>query len=141
MNIVVHFHVADQSVGFEQERGHLYFRRLVCAEVFQQPVHGVAGVHDILNHNNGAPLYVFVQAEHYRQTEQLDAKITGTFDYGINAGIGFEFYLRPSRKVMVPAVPVLHFCFTEGEKETRLMAPPVRQTDGGKRALARSAGL
>ena len=38
-----------------------------------------------------------------RQTEQLDAKITGTFDYGINAGIGFEFYLRPRHSIVAEA--------------------------------------
>ncbi len=38
-----------------------------------------------------------------RQTEQLYADITGTFDYGITAGLGFEFWASPRNSVAVEA--------------------------------------
>lgn len=34
-----------------------------------------------------------------RQTEQLYADITGRFDYGITAGLGFEFWVHPRHSV------------------------------------------
>lgn len=36
-----------------------------------------------------------------RQTEQLWADVTGKFDYGICAGIGFEFWVKPRHSVCV----------------------------------------
>lgn len=38
-----------------------------------------------------------------RQTEQLYADITGTFDYGITAGIGFEFWVSPRNSISAEA--------------------------------------
>ena len=38
-----------------------------------------------------------------RQTEQLTAEISNKFDYGISAGLGVEFYIRPRHSVVVEA--------------------------------------
>ncbi|MDE6464624.1 MAG: PorT family protein [Muribaculaceae bacterium] len=38
-----------------------------------------------------------------RQTEHLWADITGKFDYGICAGLGFEFYMAPRHSAVVEA--------------------------------------
>lgn len=36
-----------------------------------------------------------------RMTEQLNGEITGKFDYGIEAGLGFEFYVQPRHSIVV----------------------------------------
>lgn len=36
-----------------------------------------------------------------RMTEQLYAPISGKFDYGIEAGIGFEFYVQPRHSILL----------------------------------------
>jgi len=41
--------------------------------------------------------------ERPRQTEQLAKPIENKFDYGITAGLGFEFYVRPRHSVMLEA--------------------------------------
>lgn len=38
-----------------------------------------------------------------RRTEQLTAEITGKFDYGIAAGLGVEFYIRPRHSIVLEA--------------------------------------
>lgn len=36
-----------------------------------------------------------------RMTEQLYTPVTGKFDYGIEAGVGFEFYVQPRHSILV----------------------------------------